>query len=95
MTDEIEKIAGRRPSDRDVKEELARATMLGRLRYQKGYGKLTAGYFPSDYRLQRQAIDANCGFLLRRAAFPFGTSGVAATTSRAHASRATATITVS
>jgi hypothetical protein len=44
--DEIERLAGRRPTEREVKEELARAVPLGRLRYMKGYGKQMAGYFP-------------------------------------------------
>ena len=48
MIGEIERAAGRKPSDRDVKEELARAIMLGRLRYQRGHGKQTAGYFPIE-----------------------------------------------
>ena len=43
--DEIERDAGYRPSQPEIKEELARAVRLGRLRYIKGHGKQQAGYF--------------------------------------------------
>jgi RecA-family ATPase len=46
--DEIERAAGRAPSQSEVKEQLALAVSRGRLRYLKGYGKQQAGYFPRE-----------------------------------------------
>ncbi len=43
---DIEAEAGRRPTQRELKEALALALKLGRLRYQKGHGRHAAGYFP-------------------------------------------------
>jgi hypothetical protein len=48
QVDEIEKGAGSRPSQKEIKEQLARALGSGRLRYIKGHGKQQAGYFPIE-----------------------------------------------
>jgi hypothetical protein len=45
---EIDFDCGKRPTDREVKAELARAIHLRLLRYVKGEGKNKAGYYPFD-----------------------------------------------
>lgn len=45
---EIEKAAGIKPTQRQIKDELATALSLGRLRYVSGHGKQHAGYFPME-----------------------------------------------
>jgi hypothetical protein len=45
---EIEKLVGFRPSQKQIKDELATAIGKGRLRYIKGHGKQTAGYYPVE-----------------------------------------------
>lgn len=44
--DEFEKTLGQRPTNRQFKDYLAEALSKGLLRYQKGYGKTLAGYYP-------------------------------------------------
>ena len=51
---EIERACGKRPTNKEVKAELARAVALKRLRYIKGHGKQRAGYFPFEEALTRQ-----------------------------------------
>jgi Bifunctional DNA primase/polymerase, N-terminal/AAA domain len=46
--DEIERAIGRRPSEREVKEELAASLPRGDLRYVKGTQRRTAGFYPPD-----------------------------------------------
>jgi hypothetical protein len=46
--DEIERGAGFRPAQAEIKSQLALAVSRGRLRYLKGYGKQRAGYFPRE-----------------------------------------------
>jgi hypothetical protein len=48
MLDEIEAAAGYRPTDRDVKEELASAMHAGMLRHVRSANDRTAGYYPVD-----------------------------------------------
>jgi hypothetical protein len=48
MLDTIESRSGFRPSDREVKEALARAMSLSLLRYAPGTKYQTAGYYPVD-----------------------------------------------
>ncbi|HUZ32271.1 MAG TPA: bifunctional DNA primase/polymerase [Xanthobacteraceae bacterium] len=45
---EIEKLAGFKPSQKQIKDQLATAMGKGRLRYLKGFGKQTAGYYPPE-----------------------------------------------
>jgi hypothetical protein len=45
---EIEKAAGFRPTEKQIKDELATAVSQGRLRYVSGHGKHKAGYFPKE-----------------------------------------------
>lgn len=45
---EIEKQAGFKPSHKQIKDELATAIGKGRLRYLKGFGKQTAGFYPIE-----------------------------------------------
>jgi hypothetical protein len=44
--DDIERRCGRRPTNTELKETLALAVRLGKLRYQRGHGKDRAGYMP-------------------------------------------------
>lgn len=46
--DEIERAAGLRPSEREIKEELERAVSLSRLRYIKRKSHQIAGYYPFE-----------------------------------------------
>lgn len=46
LIDDIERAAGFKPTQRQVKEELENAVGRQRLRYIKGHGKQQAGYFP-------------------------------------------------
>lgn len=48
MLDEIEQEIGYRPTDRQVKEVLARGVRLDRLRYLNGTNRRTAGYYPYE-----------------------------------------------
>ena len=42
----LERVVGFRPTDRDVKDQLAQAVLDRKLRYVKGHGKTLAGYYP-------------------------------------------------
>lgn len=55
MLDEIEGAAGRRPTDREVKEVLAAAVRSGELRYLRGTNRQTAGYHPTEQRSESEA----------------------------------------
>ncbi|HVV79326.1 MAG TPA: bifunctional DNA primase/polymerase [Pseudolabrys sp.] len=46
--DDIERQAGFRPSQNEIKEQLALAVSRARLRYLKGYGKQRAGFYPRE-----------------------------------------------
>jgi hypothetical protein len=43
----IEQVCGVRPTIADIRDKLSIAVRAGRLKYQKGYGKNQAGYFPA------------------------------------------------
>jgi hypothetical protein len=48
IKDEIERAAGLRPSEKEIKDQLASAVPTGRLRYVNGHGKTIAGYYPVE-----------------------------------------------
>jgi hypothetical protein len=56
--DEIERDIGRRPTDREVKTELAAALPAGLLRYIGGSQHRTAGYYPHDERRAQELAHA-------------------------------------
>ena len=44
----IEKKAGKIATDKEIKDQLATAQSVGRLRYVPGHGKAAAGYYPME-----------------------------------------------
>lgn len=60
----LERIVGFRPTDRDVKDQLAQALLLKRLRYVKGWGKNVAGYYP--YEVEPTNCTADYGENMQR-----------------------------